>query len=132
MFAAVHPRFGTPAVAIGIYSLLCFVVAVSGSFRQLVIVASSGTLILYLICCLSLLRLRARNVAMAGKPFRAPGGAFVPLAASGIIIWMLSTLSSSELFAALGIVGVSGIVYGLQSHLRAKTALVAAPPPVSP
>ena len=29
----------------------------------------------YLICCLGLLRLRARNIAMEGKPFRAPGGA---------------------------------------------------------
>src|SRR5207253_9814723 len=63
--AFVHPRFGTPAAAIGTYACLCFIVALSGSFRQLVIIASSGTLLLYLICCLGLLRLRSCNTAIA-------------------------------------------------------------------
>jgi len=112
--AAVHPRFGTPAIAIGTYACLCFVVALSGSFRQLVIIASSGTLLLYLICCLGLLRLRARNIAMAGDPFRAPGGPFVPLAASAIIVWMLTTLEKKELVAAAGLVIISGAVYGIR------------------
>ncbi len=116
--ATVHPRFGTPAMSIGIYVLLCFLLAATGTFRQLVILASSGSLILYLICCLGLLRLRARNVEMEGKPFHAPGGPFVPLAASAIIIWMLSTLSWSELLAAFGIVLVSGVAYAILERMR--------------
>src|SRR5882724_9987053 len=116
--AAVHPRFGTPAIAIGTYACLCFVVALSGSFRQLVIIASSGTLLLYLICCLGLLRLRARNIAMAGEPFRAPGGPFVPLAASAIIVWMLTTLERKEIAAAAGLVIVSGAVYAICEHMH--------------
>ena len=118
--AVVHPRFGTPAVAIAAYSCVCFVVALSGSFRQLVIIASSGTLLLYLICCLGLLRLRARNIAMAGEPFRAPGGPLVPLAASAIIVWMLTTLERKELAAAAGLVIVSGAVYGICERMREK------------
>ncbi len=118
--ALVHPRFGTPAIAIGTYACLCFVVALSGSFRQLVIIASSGTLVLYLICCLGLLRLRARNIAMAGEPFRAPGGPFVPLAASAIIVWMLTTLEKKELAAAAGLVIVSGAVYGICERMHGK------------
>src|SRR2546426_4124745 len=118
--AVVHPRFGTPAIAIGTYSCLCFIVALSGSFRQLVIIASSGTLLLYLICCLGLLRLRARNIAMAGEPFRAPGGPFVPLAASAIIVWMLTTLERKELVAAAGLVIVSGAVYGICEKRRCR------------
>jgi basic amino acid/polyamine antiporter, APA family len=124
--AAVHPRFGTPAMAIGSYSLVCFVVAISGSFRQLAVIAASGTLMLYLICCLGLLRLRARHVAMAGRPFRAPGGAFVPLAAAAISVWMLSTLTWRELFAGLGTVVVSGIVYGARQRWLAPAAPLAA------
>ncbi len=121
--AGMHPRFGTPAVAIGTYALLCFVVAVSGSFRQLVIIASSSTLLLYLICCLGLLRLRARQVAMAGTPFPAPGGAFVPLAAAAMIVWMLTTLPGKELAAAAGLVVVSGIIYGIRARRTGGTAL---------
>src|SRR5882724_2366266 len=118
--AVVHSRFGTPAIAIGTYAGICFVVALSGSFRQLVIIASSGTLLLYLICCLGLLRLRARHIAMAGEPFRAPGGPFVPLAASAIIVWMLTTLERKELAAAAGLVIVSGAVYGICERIREK------------
>jgi amino acid transporter len=111
--SSIHPRFGTPAASIVTYTILCAVVAWTGSFHQLVIVASSGTLLLYLICCLGLLRLRARNVAMDGAPFHAPGGSFVPLAASSIIVWMLTTLECRELIAAFTLVGVSGTVYWL-------------------
>ena len=83
-------------------------------------VAASGSLMLYLICCLGLLRLRARNVEMEGKPFSAPGGPFVPLAAAGIIVWMLSTVTLRELFAALCIVAVSGAAYGIHEKLRRR------------
>jgi hypothetical protein len=52
---------------------------------------------------------------MASAPFVAPGGALVPLAASAIIVWMLSTLSMAELAAAALLVAVSGIGYSLQA-----------------
>ena len=109
--AVVHPRFGTPIASIVAYSSVCFLAAISGSFRELVIVSSSGTLILYLICCIGLLRLRARNVAMEGVPFRAPGGILVPLLASVIMVWMLTMLEWKELLAAAGLVVIAGVVY---------------------
>ena len=115
--SSLHPRFGTPAASIVTYTMLCAVVAWSGSFRQLVIVASSGTLMMYLICCLGLLRLRAKRIAMDGEPFHAPGGSFVPFAASAIIVWMLTTLEWRELIAAFTLVAVSGTVYWLQGRL---------------
>jgi basic amino acid/polyamine antiporter, APA family len=127
--ARVHPRFGTPGLAIGTYTLLCFIAAASGSFRQLALVASSGTLMLYLICCLGLFRLRARNVAMAGTPFRAPGGPFVPLAACAIIVWMLASLTLPELLAALSIVVVSGSGYAIQQWVLGKARPSAAAEP---
>jgi basic amino acid/polyamine antiporter, APA family len=118
--AAVHPRFKTPAVAIGVYAAMCAAIACTGSFRQLVIAGTSGTLVLYLICCAGLLRLRARNVAMFGPPFRVPGGSFVPLAASAIILWLLSTLAWAELAAAMALVALSGVAYALQQRSRRK------------
>jgi basic amino acid/polyamine antiporter, APA family len=110
----VHPRFRTPAVAIGLYALVCAFVSWTGSFRQLIVVGTSGTLVLYLICCVGLFPLRARNVAAHGTPFLVPGGSAVPLAAAGIIVWMLSTLAWSELAAAAVLVAVSGAVYCVQ------------------
>jgi APA family basic amino acid/polyamine antiporter len=120
--AAVHPRFKTPAIAIGTYALICATAALSGSFRQLVVLSTAGTLMLYLMCCLGLLRLRARNVATAGPPFLAPGGSFVPLAASALIIWLLSTLAWVELSATMALVVVSGIAYALLERRRKNRA----------
>jgi amino acid transporter len=114
--AYVHPQFGTPVVALVVYSCLSFVAAISGSFRQLAIASSSGTLLLYLICCVGLWRLRKRNVAMEGEPFRAPGGLFVPLLAAAIMIWMLTTLELKELAAAAVLVLVSGVAYWLHGR----------------
>jgi basic amino acid/polyamine antiporter, APA family len=109
--AAIHPRFGTPAVAIGVYSAVCAALALSGTFRQLGTLASSGTLLVYLVCCLGVLRLRAKNVVSDEAPFRVPFGPLIPLAACAIILWMLSTLTRLELGAALGFVVVVGLAY---------------------
>jgi APA family basic amino acid/polyamine antiporter len=114
--ASIHPRFGTPAWAIGVYASVCAVLALTGSFRQLLIISSSGTLILYAICCLGVLRLRAKGIATEGEPYRAPGGPFVPLLATVIIIWMLSTLTKWELLAAVGVAGVAALVYTLRAR----------------
>jgi amino acid transporter len=111
--ATAHPKFGTPVSAIGGYSLLCFVAAASGSFRQLALIAASGTLMLYLICCLGLLRLRARHIAMAGKPFRAPGGAFVPF--GGDSDRRLDAISSHVARIVRGLVHCRGIGNCLRS-----------------
>jgi APA family basic amino acid/polyamine antiporter len=117
-FATVSPRYATPAVAISAYAFTCFLLAASGSFLQLVILTSSGTLILYLVCCLGVLRLRAKGVAMAGIPFRAPGGPIIPLLATAIILWLLSTLAVSELAAAAIVIVASVAAYGTREILR--------------
>lgn len=116
----VHARYHTPAFAIATYAIICATLAVSGSFRQLVLVATSGTLLVYLLCCLGVLRLRARHVATETEPFRAPGGPFVPLAASAIIGAALLSLQWKELTAALGLVLVAGTAYVLQKRAQLR------------
>lgn len=120
--ATVSDRFRTPAVAVAAYAVVCAFFALSGSFRQLVVVSASGTMVLYLICCLAVFPLRARDVGASGTPFRAPGGWFVPIAAAAIILWMLSTLPWNELAAAGVLVVIAGVAYGLQERLRATSS----------
>jgi hypothetical protein len=48
---------------------------------------------------------------MEGAAYQAPGGPFVPLVATAIILWMLSTLSMWELLAAVGLISVAGVGY---------------------
>jgi amino acid transporter len=111
--AYIHPRRRTPAVAIVLYAVCVIVVTASGSFRQIAVLAVAGTLLLYLITCLSVLRLRAKRIARMGAPFIAPGGAATPLAASAIIVWLLSTLARTELLATVGFVAAATIICAL-------------------
>lgn len=109
--ARVHPRRHTPIAAIALYATAIVLVSATGSFRQIAMLGVAGTLSLYLIVCLGLLRLRARNVREAGTPFVAPGGALVPIAAAGIIGWLLSTLAWRELIAGATFISVTAVIY---------------------
>ena len=124
--AAIHPRFGTPAVAIGVYAVVCALLALPGTFRQLGTLASSGTLLVYLVCCLGVLRLRAKNIVSEEAPFRVPFGPVIPLAACAIILWMLSTLTWLELGAALLFVAAVGLAYTVH-ELRRHAPLLGPP-----
>ncbi len=118
--AAVHPRLGTPHVAIAVYAVVCSLLALSGTFRQLGTLASAGTLVVYLVCCVGVLKLRAMNVVSDDVPFRAPFGPVIPLGACLIMLWMLSTLSRVELATALGFVALVGVIYGVHQMHRPK------------
>jgi basic amino acid/polyamine antiporter, APA family len=108
---AEHRRFKTPAVAIALYAIAVIVVAASGSFRQIAVLAVAGTLVLYMICCLGVLRLRARKIADGEAPFIVPGGPVVPIAAAVIICWLLSTLALKEMLATGTLVGVAAVIF---------------------
>ena len=98
----VHPKFFTPYVAVSFYAALGFLFAVSGGFKQLAIIATAATLLIYLGVVLSTLVLRKNNTAATEKTFRIPGGIIIPLIAAGVIIWLLSSLSKKE-FINIGI-----------------------------
>lgn len=118
--AYVHPRFHTPAVAIVIYASLVVAIALAGSFRQIATLSVAGTLVLYLITCLSVLRLRNRRVGAEAAPFVVPGGSVVPLAAAVIILWLLSTLARLELIATLVFVVVATVLCIVTQRLRTR------------
>lgn len=111
VLGAVHPKFQTPALSIALYATAVIAIAATGSFRQIAVLAVAGTLVLYMICCLSVLRLRSKQVATAGTPFVAPGGPFVPIAASVMILWLLSTLALREMIATLSFVAAAALIY---------------------
>lgn len=116
--AYIHPTRHTPVVAIALYGTAVVLVAATGSFKQIAVLAVAGTLVMYLIVCLGVLRLRARGVAEAGPPFVAPGGMLVPLAAVAMIVWLLSTLAWRELAAGCLFIALTAAIF--TAHERAK------------
>lgn len=120
-FARIHPARHTPIAAIAFYATAVVLVSASGSFKQLVVLTVAGTMLLYLLVCLAVLRLRARGVMQAGAPFVAPGGPVVPLAAAGIIVWLLSTLAWRELVAGGAFVAVTAAIFAARERARPAT-----------
>jgi amino acid transporter len=102
-FGNLHSRIHVPANAVVTYVVVGAVLALTGSFVELVVLSSLGTVVIYAMTCAAALRLHHRGVALAGAPlgFRA-----LPAA------------------AAVGIVGMAGMVYAAQWSEIAGTAAV--------
>lgn len=119
--ASVHPVFATPYIAIRVYAAIGFIMAVSGGFRQLAIIASAASLLLYLGAALSFIKLRYTNANNPREGFRVPGGITIPVIAALAIIWLLSNLSGRELIGIAAFILVFSAIYFAITVFKNKT-----------
>jgi amino acid transporter len=110
-FGTVHPRFVTPARAIILYSSIDFVFALFGGLRQLLILSTATTLLIYLGVVLSVIRLRRIMPMASGTGFRVPGGMVVPIITSIAILWLFFTLTWTELAGMALLLCLLSVVY---------------------
>jgi basic amino acid/polyamine antiporter, APA family len=105
--AGVHPRFGTPAVAVAATSAWSIVLAATGTFEQLLTYAIFSAWIFNALGAASLLVDR-RQRPDAVRPFRVPGYPWTPLAfiASAALI-VLNTIATQPGRAAVGLLIVA-------------------------
>ena len=139
--AAVHPQYRTPHLAIVAQSALTLVLAATGSFEQLAILANVSALALYFGCALAAWKLRqpgARDLSGGGTRktqeggtkvpplrdragvhvFRVPGGAIIPWVACAVILWLLTGVTSLEWLGFAICVGVASMVYAVTKAAR--------------
>ncbi|HJU88411.1 MAG TPA: amino acid permease [Gemmatimonadaceae bacterium] len=102
-FAEVHPRFGTPALAIIVSSLWAMVLAVTGTFEQLLTYVVFAGWVFYALGGLAIFVYRRRHPDMV-RPFRTPGYPLTPIlfVASAVAI-VLNTIVSQPARAAVGL-----------------------------
>ncbi len=110
ILAAVHKRFDTPHVAIIFYTVVTYLLAVLGGFKQLAILSSAGILLMYLGVALSVIRIRRKqNTEKAA--FKMPFGWLFPMLSAAIIIYFLSALSANEAKGIFGLVAGLSLIY---------------------
>lgn len=117
-FGRVHSRFLTPANSIVFYGALSFVMAVFGSFLWLAASSVMTRLVLYVLACAAVPRLRARYASTAG--FVLPLGYVIPvlgILASGWL--MLSSNWYSTVLTAMFIV-LGTILYVFERRRRKR------------
>jgi len=121
--AAVHQRFRTPHRAIVIQMLLIIVLALTGSFEWLAVVATGGVLLVYAACCLAAVELRRRDIRAGGTPFQVPGARVIPWLALAVIASLLTSLQLKEWVGVLVAVGVAVLVYAASRGRRTAAAV---------
>ena len=116
----VHPVFATPHYAILTYTSICFVLSVTGSIQQLLVLSSASILLLYLGVVLAVIKFRVQKTGDAAG-FKIPGGILVPAMATLIILWVLSNLSNNELLGVAIALVLLSLIYWLMYNVK-KTA----------
>ncbi len=111
IFARVHPKYQTPHIAILFYAAAGCTFALTGSFKQLAVVASGAILLIYLGVSLAVLALRRRGGTRIEGQFRIPGGPIVPILSSVVIIWLLFQMSANEALAAGALLAATIVIY---------------------
>jgi APA family basic amino acid/polyamine antiporter len=95
LFAKLHPRFQTPAVAIVLFALTAWLLAVSGTFLWIAAFSASSMIVYYAATCACLIRLR--ELRPNAEAFRVPFGPALSFVAVGISLVLLIGLHRREI-----------------------------------
>jgi APA family basic amino acid/polyamine antiporter len=120
-FAAVHPRYHTPHVAIAAFALVIFLLAASGTFQQLIVLASAALLVVYGATVAAAVVLRHRDVRAGGEPFRTPGGLLVPALAGAIVLWLLAQTTWRERAGVALLLAAASVLYAVRRFRAAAS-----------
>jgi basic amino acid/polyamine antiporter, APA family len=122
--ATIHPRFRTPSAAILVYQAASALLALTGTFRSLLILANLGALIIYFGVAAASIELDRRDVRGDGTPFRLPGGITIPVLACLVIIWLASNATRADALSAIAMVIGAALVFGFNALAKRRTAIV--------
>lgn len=117
-FAAIWPRFGTPAFSILFFGIFSLALALSGSFVLLAVVSTLARLSSYLGCILAAPRLDRQFGAHRGWPRRL----LFPLIAAALCVGAASQ-SKTEEWRGLALLSLVGVLLYFIARPRPRTAV---------
>jgi amino acid transporter len=101
-FGVLHPDYDTPSNSIIFYTILCLVLAISGSFVWLAVISSLSRLIVFIACMFSMPVLRKKMPPeIQDQAWRVPGGYIIPIIATVFCVWAAS-YSTYQAWLTLG------------------------------
>jgi amino acid transporter len=117
----VHPRSHVPARAVVAYTACGLMLALTGSFLELIVLSSLTVTCVYILTCAAAVILRRRDVALAGTPLRVPG--LTAAAAVGIAA-MVALVLAAQWREIGGLVLVLGLSLGVFAVMKRKKAVL--------
>lgn len=109
--ARVHRAYQTPHVAIAVQAAIVFLIAITGTYLRIVILADVAILVVYLACCVAASRLRGLDVGAERNPFLMPAGGVVPWLAGALIVGLLVRASGEAWLLTGAVVGLASLGY---------------------
>jgi amino acid transporter len=116
----VHPKYATPHWAIIAFSAVAFFVAISGGFKQLVVIATMSILLLYMGVIFALIKFRSKKYDGQPASFRVPGGLVIPITAILFLAWFLFQSKSNEIIGTGIFLGILSVIYLLHYLIAAR------------
>mgnify|MGYP000633917864 CR=1 FL=1 len=118
----VHPKYKTPYISVIFFSVLLGLIAMSGTFKPLAVLASGSILLVYAGVSLAVIRLRQRDGEPPEGQFKIPGKMTIPILSCVVIAWMLSQLTFMEAVGLMGLVLASILIYVVNRVLLNKSS----------
>lgn len=117
-----HGHSHAPHIAILCYAATAIVVALTGTFAELAVLATLASAALYMAGCAAAWMLARRGVALAGEPLRFP--LLGPAAALGIasMLALIALASRQEILGLTGLIGISVLIHVVQQRVIQRRA----------
>lgn len=106
-----HPRTRVPYIAILVYSGLAMLLALTGTFAELAVLATLTTAALYSLGCVAAWLLARRNVAVAGKPLNFRWLGLATLVGVTGMLALIALASWQEMAGLATLIGLSALIY---------------------
>ncbi len=116
----IHPKYATPHLTILTFCIISFLMAFSGGFKQLLILATLSTLFLYVGVALSAIKFRFSKDLVPPATFKLPGGLSIPLLTLIILAWFIFQSKQEEIIAMGIFLLVLTVIYFLKVFIQSK------------
>ncbi len=124
ILSSVHRKYATPDKSLIAFVSLAFLFAISGGFRQLIILSSTALLLLFVGVVLAVIKFKLSDDKEYPAAFKLPGGIFIPGITFLVLVWFLSHSTNEELNAILVFVSITSVIYVLKRVIQKRRRLV--------
>ncbi len=114
----VHPVYATPQRAIIIISVLAFLMACTGGYKYLIVVATISMMLSYVGVTLALVKFKLqKNDRELYTGFRLPGGIILPLVTALVLGWFLWHSTQNEIIGLVIFIAALVVIYFIKQIL---------------
>ena len=121
LFSKIHKNFHTPYISIILSALIILWLTISSSFISALKISVLIRLFTYGSAAAAIPILRRRKNVIKGS-YKVPGGNLIPILVLGIIIWLLSTITLTELrdMSIITLIGLAVYLFGKRNSSKPK------------